>query len=216
LPAWSKHLFSFGGQQAMVGTGGGVWLPIAACSSEHEQPSRPSLMQLPQSVHHPDPAIDALVREVIGSLPQVKKALETDGVPPGSAPISREQQDVLFQIVQQLCDQEHFFHAAPLALFLAVHHPKDRRYSFCAGRAFQRLAAFDAAVVFYEMCLQEHRAPVVMYRLGECLAGLGRADEAIRLFDAAFDLARGVDQYRSLQDAAEQAIDRLRSTTASA
>ncbi|MGK6310055.1 hypothetical protein [Variovorax sp. DT-64] len=173
-------------------------------------------MPLPAFVHHPDPAIDPLVREVVDSLPQIKKALEAGRVPPGSAPIPREQQDALFQIVQQLCDQEHFFHAAPLALFLAIHHPKDRRYSFCAGRAFQRLAAFEVAVVFYEMCLQEHRARIVTYRLGECLAGLGRADEAVRLFDAAFDMARGVDQYRSLQDAAEQAIDRLRSATTSA
>lgn len=173
-------------------------------------------MPLPPFIHHPDPAIDALVREVIDALPQVKNALETGCVPPSSAPMPRERQEAMFQVVQQLFDQEHFFHAAPIALLLAVHHPKDRRFSFSAGRAFQRLAAFDVALVFYEMCLQEHRAPIVVYRLGECLAGLGRADEAIRLFDTAFDMARGADQYRSLQDAAEQAINRLRSPAACA
>ena len=172
-------------------------------------------MPLPPSIHHPDPAIDALVREVIGALPQVRKALEAGYVPPDGGAMPRDQQEVLFQIVQRLCEEEQFFHAAPLALFLAIQHPKDKRYSFSAGRAFQRLAAFDVALVLYEMCLRQHKEPIVMYRLGECLAGLGRADEAIRLFDAAFDMSRGADQYRSLQVAAEQAIARVRSTNTS-
>lgn len=169
-------------------------------------------MPHPPSINHPDPAIDALVREVIDTLPQVKKALEAGYVPPDGGAMPRDRQEALFQVVQQLCEEEHFFHAAPLALFLAIQHPKDKRYSFSAGRAFQRLAAFDVAVVFYEMCLQQHKEPIVMYRLGECLAGLGKADEAVRLFDTAFDLSRGADQYRSLQDATEQAIARVRST----
>jgi tetratricopeptide (TPR) repeat protein len=169
-------------------------------------------MPLSPSIHHPDPGINVLLHEVIGTLPQLRKALEAGYVPPDGGAMSGDQQDALFQIVQRLCEEEHFFHAAPLALLLAVLQPKDKRYSFSAGRAFQRLAAFDVAVVFYEMCLQQHKEPIVMYRLGECLAGLGKADEAVRLFDAAFDLSRGADHYRSLQDAAEQAIARVRST----
>lgn len=172
-------------------------------------------MPLPPSIHHPDPGIDALLRKVIGILPQLRKALEAGYIPPEGGAMPGDQQDALFQIVQRLCEEEHFFHAAPLALLLAVQHPKDKRYSFSAGRAFQRLAAFDVAVVFYEMCLQQHKEPVVVYRLGECLAGLGKTDEAVLLFDAAFDLSRGADQYRSLQDAAEQAIARVRPTNPS-
>lgn len=168
-------------------------------------------MPLPPSIHHPDPAIDALVREVIHALPQVKKALEAGYVPPDGGGMPPGQQDALFTIVQRLCEEEHFFHAAPLALFLVVQHPKEKRYSFSAGRAFQRLAAFDVALVLYGICMHQHKEPVVMYRLGECLAGLGRTDEAVRFFDAAFDMARGGDQYRTLQDAAQQAIARVRS-----
>ena len=162
--------------------------------------------------HHPDPEIDALARSAAASLPQLQKALEAGFAPPDSGSLSSEHQDALFQIIQQLCDEGHFLHAAPLALQLAVHHPKNSRYAFVAGFAFQRLAIFQVAAVLYGLSLQQERTPTAMYRLGECMAGLGQAETAIRFFDMAFDMARGDEQYRQLQDHAMEAIERLRST----
>ncbi len=69
------------------------------------------------------------------------------------------------------------------------------------------------AAGFYGMCLLQAQTPTTLFRLGECLAGMGKAEEAVQLFDAAFDMARGDDQYRHVQDAAMQAVERVRSTT---
>ncbi|GAA4337418.1 hypothetical protein GCM10023165_15410 [Variovorax defluvii] len=162
--------------------------------------------------HHPDPMIDALARSAATSLPQLHRALEAGFVPQESCVLSDVQQDALFQIVQQLNDEGRFLQAAPLALQLAVHHPKDSRYAFTAGLAFQRLAIFNVAAMLYCLSLQQQRTPTTLYRLGECLAGLGQAETALRFFDSAFDLARGEEHYRQLQDHATQAIERLRST----
>ncbi|WP_076998611.1 hypothetical protein [Variovorax sp. KK3] len=163
--------------------------------------------------HHPNQKIEALARAASANLPQLQCALEQGYVPPPEGTLSAPQQAALFRLVQQLCDEGHFLQAAPLALQLAVHHPKDSRYSFIAGRAFQRLAIFNIAAVLYGLSLQQNRTPTSMYRLGECMAGLGQPETAIRFFDGAFDIARGDDSFRHVQDLAMQAIERLRSTT---
>lgn len=169
-------------------------------------------MRPPLPSHHPDPVVQTLVGAALDGLPALRDSLESGDGAAADGVISSVQQEALLQVIERLCVEERFEQAAPLVLQLAVRFPSSSRCSFTAARVFQRLAVFDVAAVLYGLCLQQQRKPIVMYRLGECLAGLGRGDEAIRLFDAAFDLARGDDACRGLQDAAMQAIGRLRSS----
>ncbi|RYZ12617.1 MAG: hypothetical protein EOO24_02680 [Comamonadaceae bacterium] len=161
--------------------------------------------------HRPDPDVEALVKEASEAIMRVQQSLEAGDFPPESEPLSPERQTILSLIVKRLCDEGNFMHAAPIALRLALCHPTNGSHWFAAGRVFQRLGAFEAATSLYFLSLQQkEQRPVIVYRLGECLVGRGRTEEALHLFDAAFDLMRTDDSHRLLQEAATAAIDRLR------
>lgn len=160
----------------------------------------------------PDPSVEALVRDASEAIMRVQQSLEAGEFPPESEPLSAERQTSLSLVVRRLCDEGNFMDAAPIALRLALCHPTNGGHWFAAGRVFQRLGAFEAATSLYFLSLQQkEQRPVIVYRLGECLVGRGRTEEALHLFDAAFELMRTDDGHRLLQKAADAAIDRLRS-----
>lgn len=159
---------------------------------------------------HPDPKIDALVQNAYHHLPELQQALEA-GFKPDNFPT--EQGEPIYRIVQHLESTGYSKHAAPLALQLAFHHSHESRYVYTAASIFQQLEQFKIAILLYIQSMAQVQTPPALFGIGQCMAGLKQTTLAIRAFEEAFDLARGQEQYRFVQDHAENAIRELSSAS---
>ena len=159
---------------------------------------------------HPDEHIDALVRSAVHNMQKLND-LFSQGLFPQSVP-PLETSVPINQVLQQLCTEGSYVHAAPLAFQLAIFHPEKIEYVYQAAQIFQRLELFEVAAMWYACYIEQTKqtpSPTAHYGLGQCFVGLKKTDLALQQFEAAFELARGQEQWRVLQEYAEQAIDSL-------
>jgi len=76
----------------------------------------------------------------------------------------------------------------------------------------QRLGNWGAAAALYGLSMSSEETPVAAFRMGECLAALRQRDNALEVLQIAYDLCRGDEHYRALQDRVDLAIRQLESS----
>ncbi|RYX93843.1 MAG: hypothetical protein EOO28_16880 [Comamonadaceae bacterium] len=155
-----------------------------------------------------DPEVERFIQ---GALRQAGSELAQPRPPEFVDPQAEtEMREQMYGVAVGLCDAENFMQAAPLAMSLAINSPYDPRYYFLTGRAFQRLGAFNIAQTFYEHSMRNGESALACYRLAECLAAQGQAQQSIAHFDRSFELGRESGDHVALQDSALAAIERVR------
>jgi len=159
--------------------------------------------------YYSDTEIDSLLQELLKNLdplpddlPAIQSTREKGLTLTDLCSVPPQEQEAFFEIACQLCDADYFQHAAVIALQLVVHQPNDCRFAFLAGSCMQRLGFFHTGGRFYQQTFSLRKVPVAMYRLGECLAALGEKEEALKAFNTTFDMCRGREELRHLQDRA--------------
>ena len=120
------------------------------------------------------------------------------------------QLDAVYESACSLCDEGAFRLAAPLALHLVTYLPGEPRYSFIAGTCLQRLGVHaHAARMFGFTLLSGGDHAATLYRFGECLLALGDHENAAKALDAAFEVARDLEETREVQAMCETLMERI-------
>lgn len=175
-------------------------------------------MQLSTTTPRPDPAIGALVEVASNLLGEIDKIPESirSALAAGATlgelrGITAAQYESLYDIAYGLCDQGCFLDAAPIALQLVAHQPRNGDYAFLAGNCMQRLALYSDAAQLFSICMVlEENGAAAAFRMGECLAAMDFMDLADKAFDAALALSRGDPNARELQDMVFAAMQMFR------
>ncbi len=169
-------------------------------------------------VHPPsNPDIAAIVAQLTDGLHNIQQTLEQyrekleHGCTLGELRgITEDGYASLYKIAYYLCDQSDFHHALPVALQLTLHNPTDSRYPFMAGSCLQRLGHLGPAALMYALARDvdpDHAAAA--YRLGECLIGIGKPEEAVPFMNKTIELSYGNFDMRKLMKLAQKKLDSL-------
>ncbi len=125
----------------------------------------------------------------------------------------------LYEAALDLCKDNEFVHALPLALVLTANGSRNCRFPFLAGTCLQRLGMPAEAGAFFETAaaLDEKFDVTVaaQYRLGECLQALQIPDAATAAFEKTIDFARSDERHRHFQMLAEARLATLSAGTSS-
>lgn len=147
--------------------------------------------------NHPDPAVAELVRQslsLFGRLSEeIKPAHEPRSAnePPAAEPAYEPA--AMLATVEQLCEQEDWRNALPIAAQLFVRQHRSPRVAYLLASCLQRLGQNAVALSVYVYCTQledEAPTPGPLFRAGECLAALGRNGDALAAFETAIELSR--------------------------
>lgn len=108
---------------------------------------------------------------------------------------------------QTLMDAGDFEAALEPAWLLAYDDPWNRDHALDFALCLQHLGELEAACRFYSVALLLDPADAyALYRLGECLDGMGERDDARAVYRAALEQAR---EDAALSDVGQQALARL-------
>ena len=100
----------------------------------------------------------------------------------------------------ELYQAQRYREALPMALQLAISHPKDVRFLFMAGMILQSLNDPLLAATFHACALQVD--PTFMpaaFRMAECYTALEKDEEARALLEVSLDMGRHSDEFFELQ-----------------
>ena len=100
----------------------------------------------------------------------------------------------------ELYQAQRYRDALPMALQLAISHPKDVRFLFMAGMILQSLGDPLLAATFHACALQVD--PTFMpaaFRMAECYTALEKDEEARALLEVSLDMGRHSDEFFELQ-----------------
>ncbi|QRR35093.1 hypothetical protein JNX00_04235 [Hydrogenophaga sp. YM1] len=171
---------------------------------------------------HPDPEVAALVEQCAARLAQAGERIgdwvraatagQARPVLPAHGPAEAAR---LLTTATRLCDEGAFDQALRPALVLVMQHPGRAAFAFLAGTCLQRTARPAAALPMFGLAgLQDGNryAALAAFRSGECLAAMGRADDAIAVFDAAVEACRQRPALAELQRLAQDKAEALRAT----
>ena len=141
---------------------------------------------------------------------ELRRAFEPPQAGDGNGEPTAEQLEVVYETACRLCDEDNFRFATALALHLATYCPKEPRFSLLAGSCMQQLGAYANASKFYCFALiNGGDNPAVLFRLGECLLALGDKANAEKALDAAFEVARELENATPLQSAVQDLLGSL-------
>lgn len=147
--------------------------------------------------NHPDPAIAELVRQSLSLFGRLSEEIRTGhkstSADAPTAPEPAYDPLAVLATVEQLCEQEDWRNALPIAAQLFVRQHRDPRVAFLLASCLQRLGQSAVALSVYIHCTQledEAPTPAPLFRAGECLAALGRNSEALAAFESAIELSR--------------------------
>lgn len=167
--------------------------------------------------NHPDPAVAELVTQslrLFGRLSEeIQSAPEPTSANAPAVPEPAYDLPTLLATVEQLCEQEDWRNALPIASQLFVRQHRDPRVAYLLASCLQRLGQNAVALSAYIHCTHlEDDAPTPgpLFRAGECLAALGRNSEALVAFDAAIELSRSDACHSDLLAFAIEKADVLR------
>jgi hypothetical protein len=180
------------------------------------------LMNLIPLHPHPDPEISSVVGQLTARLAALGAApgaliASLVGSSPGPAAddeFPSHDAEALYQMAAHLCNEGDFARALPIALYLTMGRERKPHHVFMAASCLQRLEQPDLAVGLFGMSglmAGEQITPAPLLRSGECLAAMGRTQEAIQAFESAIELARDDAAYMHLQAIAEKKAQQLRS-----
>ncbi|VTU38381.1 type III secretion system chaperone protein SscB [Variovorax sp. PBL-H6] len=147
--------------------------------------------------NHPDPAVAELISQssnLFGRLfEEIQAGPESASADAPPAPELAYDPLAALAIVEQLCEQEDWRNALPVASHLFVRQSQNPRVAYLLASCLQRLGQNAMALSLYVHCTQledEAPTPGPLFRIGECLAALERNSEALDAFDASIELAR--------------------------
>lgn len=147
--------------------------------------------------NHPDPAVAELVRQSLSLFHRLSEEIKTAHEPTSAnapaAPEPAYDPPAVLATVEQLCEQEDWRNALPIASQLFVRQHRNPRVAFLLASCLQRLGQNAVALSVYIHCTQlegEAPTPAPLFRAGECLAALGRNSEALAAFESAIELSR--------------------------
>ena len=168
---------------------------------------------------HPpaDPVIAGVVESLnlsLGLLPELQTAFQAELAQGKSLAecrgVTAAELDNLYIVAADLCDENQFRHALPIALQLAAHQPDDTRFQFIGATCLQRLGQHEAAAQMYAMTLQlDETHAAAAYRLGECLLSCGQTEQARQQFAITVELSRGQFHWQEYQDLANSHLQTL-------
>ncbi|HSX93504.1 MAG TPA: CDC27 family protein [Hydrogenophaga sp.] len=169
---------------------------------------------------HPDPEVALLVEQCTAALTTMRHPTDdwvrqaaSGRLPVGlTGPLPCDARK-LAAVVNRLCDEQAFGQALPAALMLASRDPDNAQYAFLLATCLQRVGQPAAALMMFGMAGLHGGsayAAAATFRSGECLAAMGRTDEAIAVFDTAIEASRQDPTLTPLQRLAESKAEALR------
>lgn len=176
--------------------------PLPTWKNDFASPpySAPRNLTKPSAIdhhNHPDPEVAELVRQSLSLFGRLAEEIETGhkSTSTDSPTVREPAYDPLAVLatVEQLCDQEDWRNALPIASQLFVRECRKPRVAYLLASCLQRLGQNAVALSVYIYCAQledEAPTPGSFFRAGECLAALGRNSEALVAFKTAIELSR--------------------------
>jgi tetratricopeptide (TPR) repeat protein len=162
---------------------------------------------------HLDPAVAGIVSKLTENLERLRDTLLAAKDGPSSFEknlIPEDRHEAFYGLARKLCNEGEFRHALPIALQLAL-RSGESRFAFLAASCLQRLGQSDFAASMYSACLLIAPGHVAaMFRLGECFAAMGDAENAIDSFESAIEMGRSDSAHRCIQDMAAAKLAKLR------
>jgi tetratricopeptide (TPR) repeat protein len=112
--------------------------------------------------------------------------------------------------MQSLMEAGDYAAALELGWLLAYDDPWNREHALDFALCLQHLGELESACRFYSTALLlDARDAYCLFRIGECLQGLGQREEARAAFLAALELAREDPTYVHVGQEAVQRLDAL-------
>jgi predicted Zn-dependent protease len=154
-----------------------------------------------------DISVEAIVDELRNNLasPQATFAAALSAVQGGktlgeTVGLTPEHYAALYDIACELQEAGDVERATVVALNLALHEPRDSKYTLMAAQCLQSQGLFEQAIGLHTMSLMHEPSPEVLMRLAECWICLGEDDHAAEALEEALKLCKGNDAHRELAE----------------
>lgn len=129
--------------------------------------------------------------------------------------LTAKEYEAMFLVGHTLYGQKRYEDAEQVFAFLVMNNPYDRRFSQALGSAKQMLGQYADAISYYSIAsLFEMTDPVPTFHTAECLAALGKPEDALDALG--FVIKHSIKpEHNQLKQRAQAMVELLKATTAS-
>lgn len=169
---------------------------------------------------HPDPEVASVVEQCAAHLALTLAHMgeQVQRMAAGQAPVSLPGPATLdprrlYAVATRLCDEGDFERALSPAMVLSLLQPASPAFTMLAATCLQRTDRPAAALALFGMAGVHGGAayaPVATFRSGECLSAMGKAREAVQVFEAVVEASRQKPELVVLQRLAQEKAEALR------
>lgn len=130
--------------------------------------------------------------------------------------LTAKEYEAMFLVGHTLYGQKRYEDAEQVFAFLVMNNPYDRRFAQALGSAKQMLGQYADAIGYYSIAsMFEMTDPVPTFHTAECLAALGKPEDALDALGFAIKHSTK-PEHAKLKQRAQAMVELLKATTSTA